>query len=1402
MGKVFLVGLMVGLMAGAANGDVFVLSAGEERVIDFGPDGVGGYPVVSFGGTEGTARVRIAYATHPDGLGPKGDFWHETRANYMGADLWLPILPASTDRFDVFEQTGAGMWRAPLAQGLVRYAKLSVESGAVTVKDVSFVNDGIHSEEPVVGSFSCSDTRVNGVWQASVRTCQLAAIPAREKPLAVHGVHTNAILGPTYAYLSDGAKRDRLVWSGDLWFAQGNMYAAFAPDSPYMRGSIRMLAENRTPDGYVQACPFPESHGPLKPGEYGPFASDEFAAWFIPVLCDHVLHTGDMDLAREMRPVVRDLVAYLDRHTAPDGIFEQRLETCKHSCGLAVGGTSLHHRSYMNILNWLAYRDAARLAAWLGDTADATAWTALAERTARAVRAAFWDAEKGHFRLSREESVMGFEANALALASRFATPDEAARILPQLTYNWHGKFQLLAIRGAFAYDQGDKAMALVSAHNWYKYLAPDWKGLRTVQECCNLLTKGWGDEAHPDACLAGVFTEGLLGVRPLEPGYRTFAVTPHPTASVTSAKGVVPTPYGPIEVSWRMGARGVETAVKNPPGTHCVSSESAHGRRTAALPASAWSSSEWLSAKDAPVETNRVEDGSLAAKGTSWFAREVANEDAVVAAKWMTAGLGVYDVYVNGRRIGDDFLKPGFTHYAKTKYAFTYDVTDVLRKGKGEANVFAAEVSAGWWRDKIVTPAGHMGFMGKKSAFRGVLELTYADGSKKLYGTNAKDWKAGVVGPVTAAAIFDGEHCDARLVPGCADLAKLGEAERNDEFKGEILPTDGAEVVLRRDLTLTPKAAYVWKGVGGVTDKAHGKVKIVRAFAAGESIALKAGETLVVDFGQNCAAVPAFSFSARRGTVLTALPAEMLNDRDGDKSRGNDGPEGSVYRENLRAGYETGRLVEYTFAGDGVESYMPRFSFFGYRYLSVSASDDVTIASLASIPVTSIAKEMELGRLEVGEKDLNRFIQNVYWGQLSNYLSVPTDCPQRNERLGWSADTQVFSEAGTYNADTRKFLKKFTRDLRDSRCKDGGYPSVAPFAQYGNETFNLGWADVGVIVPWTVWKQFGDCEIVAENYEAMSGFVRKLDETKYDFEGKLGYIYADWLSYEKFETCGNRFGSWQQWKDDPDAKNYRRYLAACYWLYDARLMAEMAAALGKADDVAWFEASAARALAHIRATFVEADGQLLKPMRDLQTACVFALRFGIVEGDARAATKATLLKSIKNHGDCLQTGFIGTSFLMDVLAAEGEWDVAYGLLFQHKNPSWLYSVDQGATTVWERWNSYVKDTGFGPVGMNSFNHYAYGAVLAWIYKHAAGIECRSSNPGFKTIVMAPIPDRRLGFVKAEYKSAAGLVRSAWRYEGAKWIWTFTVPKGAVARVTLPGESAEKIYQPGTYVVER
>ena len=832
------------------------------------------------------------------------------------------------------------------------------------------------------------------------------------------------------------------------------------------------------------------------------------------------------------------------------------------------------------------------------------------------------------------------------------------------------------------------------------------------------------------------------------------------------------------------------------------------GERVDALDASLWSGSEWISAVDAPVFDGKSKDGARAADGASWFVRETRNSKKVASAVWMTTGLGVYEIYVNGKRIGEDALKPGFTHAHKTRRSFTYDITESFRKGAGESNFLAAEVTAGWWRDKIVN------FAGKKSAFRAVLEVTFEDGSVKVYGTNADDWKAGVGGPVKHAAIFDGEEYDARVVPPYFGGEAFSKAERNDEFKGEILPSDGGEICRRFDKALKPVAAYVWKGVDGADPgrKVYGRVRRLRDIAVGNGrgfasdCTLAKGETLVVDFGQNCAAVPAFFFRAVEGTVLTCLPAEMLNDENGERSRGNDGPGGSVYRENLRVPND-GMRVAYTFGKppavhDGFSMYIPTFTFFGYRYVSITATDDVTIRDIGSVPVTSITKEMELGHIETGVEDVNKLISNVYWGQLSNYLSVPTDCPQRNERLGWMADTQVFTEAGAFNADTSRFFHKFTRDIRDTQDARGGFPGVAPFAQYGNEPMRLGWADAGVIVPYQVWKQFADVKIVEENWEAMEKYLARLAETKGEYEATKGenggYQWADWLSYEDLESCGGK--AWRDGKLRPEAKLYWNYLYACYWHWDTLMMQEMAAAAGK--DAGKYAAMAAQAKEYIKKSFFEGDGLVAKPLRGLQTPALFALKFDLVEGDAKKATIEALRRNFADHGDCLQTGFLGTSILMETLTENGMSDIAYTLLLQHKNPSWLYSVDQGATTIWERWNSYTKEKGFGPVGMNSFNHYAYGAVLAWIYKSAAGIAADPKAPGFKNVVMAPNPDRRLGFVKAEYKSAAGLVKSHWRYEGDTWVWDFTVPEGATADVTLPGETASKRYTAGSYHVVR
>ena len=832
------------------------------------------------------------------------------------------------------------------------------------------------------------------------------------------------------------------------------------------------------------------------------------------------------------------------------------------------------------------------------------------------------------------------------------------------------------------------------------------------------------------------------------------------------------------------------------------------GQKAQSLESSAWEHSEWISAANAPVASGRADQVVRAADGASWFVTEITNDQKVTSAKWMTAGLGVYELYLNGTPVGEEILKPGFTHYAKTKRSFTYDVTAAFNKKKGAKNQLSAQVTPGWWADKIITPGEHEGMIGKKCAFRGVLELTFADGTKKYYGTNCNDWKAGIAGPVKHAAIFDGEAYDARELPGYATVDKLSKPEPNMEFKGEILPSEGAEVYLRQDLALKPQRIYVWQGVNGEKqaenkkEVEYGKVIIQRNYADGEAITLQPGETLVVDFGQNCSAVPAFSFKAKAGTLLTCLPAEILNDGNGAESRGMDGPEGSVHRRNLRIQDKCMRL-DYTFADskDFVD-YHPHCTFFGFRFISVTATDQVEIQKIESLPITSIAQSLETGTITTGHELVNRIISNTIWGQRSNYLSVPTDCPQRDERLGWMADTQVFAGAGSFFANTDRFFHKWTRDVRDSQSETGGFPGVAPLAQYGNEMMRLGWADAGVIVPWTVWKQYGDTSIIDENWEAMTRFMNHVNETKYDHtllaEENRNYQWADWLSYEPLESCLNLAFD-ENWKPLPDAISYWNYLSACFWLMDAEMMRDMAQATRR--DVTSYQQMANTARAYLKEQFFDGEGNFkTEVLNTMQTPALFALRNQLVEGQAKERTIQRLRENIAAHGNCLQTGFLGTAILMRTLTENGMSDLAYELLYQRKNPSWIYSIDNGATTIWERWNSYRQDKGLGPNGMNSFNHYAYGAVCEWIWETVAGIASDIKAPGFKHIIMKPIPDQRLGFVNAELNSAAGLIKSSWKYEGTKWIWDFTIPEGATATVTLPGETTSKKYNSGTYQI--
>ena len=775
---------------------------------------------------------------------------------------------------------------------------------------------------------------------------------------------------------------------------------------------------------------------------------------------------------------------------------------------------------------------------------------------------------------------------------------------------------------------------------------------------------------------------------------------------------------------------------------------------------------QWI-AVDALRPTNGVT--------TAVFAREVTNAARIASAKWTVSGCGVFEAYANGSPFGVSALKPGYTHSTKRRQSFTRDVTSLIDTAAGARNVFAAEVSRGWWNDGLMATNA-------PSAFWCELEFAFEDGRREVV-TSGGGWKAAYSGPVTDAGIYEGEVFDARVdrdwmrrgVP-----AEWRAAVPTYAFDGRVVPLKGPPVVSREDLAMKPVAAYAWKGATGASGtNAFGRVRKVRTFAAGEPLTVRPGETVVVDFGQNAAGRERFTARGGAGVTLTVRHGEMLNESNGERSRGNDGPAGSVYLANLRG---IPAATRYTFSGSGDETYAPSFTFYGFRYLSITADGEVEIKSIESVPLSSVRKEDETGRLVTGDKSVNQLLSNIRWGHLSNYLSVPTDCPQRNERMGWSADTWVFAPVACYLADCSGFLSKWMDDMSDSRTKEGLYAFLAPDSRWSSFD-GFGWSDAGIIVPHLIYRMYGDRKVVMDNYEEMKGYVRALARTDGLPRGREGWQFGDWLAFEQVKGTKNGFG-------------LNRFLAFAFWIWDEMLMQDLAKALGKKDDMAEFASVERAARERFRTECLQGDGTI-RPEYRCQTADVYALYLDLVEGPAFKATADDLAANIRERGNRLQTGFLGTALLLQALDKAGLNGLAWTLLLQRECPSWLYSVDQGATTVWERWNSYTRKDGFGPVGMNSFNHYAYGVVERWLWESAAGIRCEIAGPGFRRFTLAPHPDRRIGFVDASFRSRAGLIESRWRYdENGCWTWTFTVPAGATATVRLPELERRLVYADG------
>ena len=767
----------------------------------------------------------------------------------------------------------------------------------------------------------------------------------------------------------------------------------------------------------------------------------------------------------------------------------------------------------------------------------------------------------------------------------------------------------------------------------------------------------------------------------------------------------------------------------------------ADGRAAPCAPVSWWETgmmgerwrASWIAASDAPLDTVAKigTPGPAADAGTPpLLRRDFAVRGTPVRARVYATALGGYRLSVNGRPAGPGVLVPDWTDYRTRLTYQAYDVTRLLRPGR---NAIGVLLGAGWY-------GSPMGFATKRGAFgpppvRLLLELvvTYADGHELVVGSDTS-WRA-APSPVLFSEIYDGETYDARLEqPGWDGPAFAG----HGWYPVIEVPAPAAALQSQNmppiERTATVHARRRWSPAPG---------------------------TWVFDLGQNIAGWARLAVHGPRGSLVRMRFAEIL-DPDGR----------NITQVNLRSARATDT---YVLSGRGAESYEPHFTYHGFRYVEVTGYPGAPSLTAVTGIVAHTALP-ETGTLVTSDPDLNRLWQNILWTQRANLYGIPTDCPQRDERMGWMGDAQVFWRTASYNMDMAAFGEKWLADVRDGQTAAGCFPNFAPNFLGVLTCGAPGWADAGVIIPWTLWSHYGDTRVVAEQWDAMERYLAFIADSNPDFlwTHRKQVQFGDWLPA----------GSTRSW-----GETNTDLISTAFWAYDAALMSQMAGALGKDSVAARYAAIAGRVRAAFDSAYVRPDGRVGAPFMNpdsvrseyTQTASVLALRFGLVPDSLRAAVAARLVDDIAAHGGHLTTGFLGSAYVLPVLSETGHDSVAFRLLLEPTFPSWLYEVKHGATTIWERWNG-----DHGDPGMNSYSHYAFGSVGEWLYRYLAGIDEQAGSVGFGRIEIRPRWTAALDSVRAVYRSPRGPIASGWRRErdGAITV-TVNIPPGTTGRVSLP-----------------
>ena len=709
------------------------------------------------------------------------------------------------------------------------------------------------------------------------------------------------------------------------------------------------------------------------------------------------------------------------------------------------------------------------------------------------------------------------------------------------------------------------------------------------------------------------------------------------------------------------------------------------------------------------------------------FRKEFKIQGQVRRATVYGSALGIYRLYVNGRAVGDDYFTPDWTDYKKRVYYNTYDVTELVRSNG--ANAIGGVLGAGWYSGGVGWQKQRNHY-GDRPRLFAQLEIEMADGTIQTIGTD-NTWTT-AFGPYIDGEFLAGETYDA-----------------TKEIRGWTSPGLNADA---------------WKPVA-VTESIPGKLEAfpgvnvqVTDVLPTQNITEPKPGVYVFDLGQNFAGFARLKATGPAGTKITLRFAEVLN------------PDGTMYTTNLREA----RVVDaYVMRGQGEETWQPRFTFHGFRYVEVTGypgkpdKDAVTgIAINSAVPL--------VGSFECSSPMVNRLYKNIVWTQRANYISVPTDCPQRDERLGWTGDAETFVRAGTYNADSGAFYTKWLIDLEDAQGPEGDFPNVAPRI-VATDAGSPAWGDAGTICPWTIYQVYNDRRLLAKHYDAMTRWVEYCRKNSKDLL-RPAAGYGDWLSIKA---------------DTP-----LDVISTAYFAYSTHLTAEAARVLGKQEDAKKYDALFQQIKEAFNKAYVAPDGRI---KGNTQTCYVMALWFDLLPAEKRAVAVKYLIDDIASRDTHLSTGFVGTSVLMPTLSANGQTPVAYKLFLNDTFPSWGFSIKHGATSIWERWDGWTPEKGFQDPGMNSFAHYSFGAVARWMFQTVAGIDM--AEPGFQRLVIRPEPAEGLTWVKAGYRSIHGQIATEWRSEGGKLTLAVTIPANTTATVYLPTADSAAVTEAGKPIAQ-